>query len=175
MGPRPPSSSRPWRACSTETHLRAWPVHDHAHAYHTGVRPPAPQDREHNENAPVRGVDAPKLRGLKRRDDAVQEEEKTTEGSQQPASTLPEPELDEIPATDLQQTRDEEEEQGFQDEAWRHELILPFKIRRFRVGPCTSPRIVPRRRQPAKAGRRLTGRRLSCAATSSGSWLQART
>jgi hypothetical protein len=87
--------------------LPARPVHDDAHSEeaeerpgqlgtvgaHT-VHPPAPQDREHHEDASVGGIHSAEVRGLERGHHAVQEQDQPADGAEKSASALPEPEPD---------------------------------------------------------------------------------
>ena len=91
------------------------PVHDDRHAkdaehraddvgpvWLRSIEPPAPQERQHYEHTTVRRVHAAKMCRLKRRYDAVQEEDQATDRAEEKCPPFAEPQPDEVAAADFQ-------------------------------------------------------------------------
>src|SRR3954471_17901626 len=72
------------------------------------VNPPSPQNRKNDEHRAIRGVGAPErvLRGLERRHDAVQGKSHHPTRTDEPGALMPEPQPDQVPSADLEETGD---------------------------------------------------------------------
>src|SRR5690606_4287014 len=86
--------------------------------------PPAPEQRQHHEHATVRRVHAAEVRRLERGHHAVEEQDEPAEGAEQERPALAQPQPDQVPATDLEQTRQAEQRDRFPDRRRAHEALL---------------------------------------------------
>src|SRR5690242_2466286 len=85
--------------------------HDVGRVGRDAVHDPAPREREDDEDAAVRGVDAAEVRRLVRRHDAVQDEHERAEQPDEHAGAVSPPLPDEIAAADLGETGGDEEQE----------------------------------------------------------------